>query len=529
MGGCGGGEKEIHEQACLILSFSFHDAGMTTQVARNELPRLQQNCKDRLAETWTAWDANPDLERTLHITFLWCAKYDPISGQYINAAMLNDANYAANLHPTTATTLQSCPTTKCQIDVFGSPGKVSHLVFDVRVNANVPSLVTAAAEEEMVVLVRELRVFQNTHSTDAKPITVIQYNMSAAVALTDAQVSATLDANVNEPNIYNNDMQFFLKFNSPFHIGPILTKHPFAMAVIGTELQFRACCQAQASPNCDWITTPPGNAVQLLHQFLYPAIGPPPVRYHPHYARLSLSAADRQGHPTHDIAVGTYCAGYLQDAWVNIPGQYQSLWYSEYVGESEDDGDAEDAFYIDDDENSCVVRDKDSNDVGRLINNVAIWNEDLRHHRRAYSLENHDRISERQREYRRAYSLENHDRISERQREYYIANRDCISKRRREYHIANHDRISERKREYRLANHERILEKGREYNLANRDRKSKWHREYQIANHERICERQREHRLANREKTTAKRKRAQEEKRVYLEAERIRLGIFVKW
>jgi len=286
-------------------------------------------------------------------------------------------------------------------------------------------------------------------------------------------------------------MQFFLKFNSPFHIGPILTKHPFAMAVIGTELQFRACCQAQASPNCDWITTPPGNAVQLLHQFLYPAIGPPPVRYHPHYARLSLSAADRQGHPTHDIAVGTYCAGYLQDAWVNIPGQYQSLWYSEYVGESEDDGDAEDVFYIDDDENSCVVRDKDSNDVGRLINNVAIWNEDLRHHRRAYSLENHDRISKRQREY--------------------------------------YDRISERKREYRLANHERILENEREYNLANRDHISKRHREYQIANHERICERQREHRLANREKTTAKRKRAQEEKRVYLEAERIRLGIFVKW
>jgi hypothetical protein len=88
---------------------------------------------------------------------------------------------------------------------------------------------------------------------------------------------------------------------------------------------------------------------------------------------------------------------------VNVPGQHQSLWHSACFEEPEDDGDgdAEDTFYIDDDESSCVVRDEDGNDVGRLINNVATWNEDLRWHGRAHYLSNHERASEQSREHLR--------------------------------------------------------------------------------------------------------------------------------
>jgi hypothetical protein len=132
-----------------------------------------------------AWLAGPALERTLHVTFLWRAKHDPGAGQHINAAMPNDANHAANLHHSTTTTLGNCPTTKGLTEVVQSPGNASHLVFDVRVNSDVPAFATAAAEEGIIVLARELRVFQNTHSTNARPVKILQCNMSATVALTD--------------------------------------------------------------------------------------------------------------------------------------------------------------------------------------------------------------------------------------------------------------------------------------------------------------------------------------------------------
>ena len=85
--------------------------------------------------------------------FLWRAKCDPGTGQHANAAMLDDGTMQRTCTPAPRKRWGNCPTAKgLAEEVVQSPGNASHLVFDIRVHSNVPSLVTAAAEEEMAVL-----------------------------------------------------------------------------------------------------------------------------------------------------------------------------------------------------------------------------------------------------------------------------------------------------------------------------------------------------------------------------------------